>query len=136
MKKEIAAQVSQFVSVYDPMSPEKTAAKLRNLWLQYEPKSIAGIKAEQRMQQETVGIPVPVLKNIGKELAKAARRRVDDFIPLTRLLWDEYGREGRVVTLIPLGQMELVAPDNIMPLLMELCRTCITWEDRTLPEID
>jgi 3-methyladenine DNA glycosylase AlkD len=129
MKTEIVKQVNQIIEVYDPTTPEATAVALRNLWLQYEPKSIAGIKAEQRAQQETVGIPVPVLKTIGRELAKAARKRVDDFIPLTRLLWDEYGREGRVVTLIPLGKMELVAPETIVPLLMEMGRTCITWED-------
>jgi len=129
MKKEIAEQVGQIVEVYDPMLPGKTAVSLRNLWLKYEPKSMAGIKAEQRKMQETVGIPVPVLKAIGKELAKVAQKRVDDFVPLTRLLWDEYGREGRVVTLIALGKMELAAPDSIVPLLMEMCRTCITWED-------
>ena len=47
---------------------------------------MAGIKAEQRKQQETVGIPVPVLKSIGKKVGKVAGKRVDDFIPLTRLL--------------------------------------------------
>ncbi|KAA3657290.1 MAG: DNA alkylation repair protein [Chloroflexi bacterium] len=129
MKKEIAGQVGQIIEAYDPMVPGETAVSLRALWLKYEPKSMAGIKAEQRKKQETVGIPVPVLKAIGKELAKVAQKRVDDFIPLTRLLWDEYGREGRVVTLIPLGKMELAAPESIIPLLMEMCRSCITWED-------
>ncbi|MCP4518183.1 MAG: DNA alkylation repair protein, partial [Delftia sp.] len=62
-------------------------------------------------------------------IAKSARQRVDDFVPLARLLWQDYGREGRVVTVIPLGAMELRAPETIMPLLMELCRSCITWED-------
>ena len=129
MKAEIAKQVNQLIETYDPAEPGLTAASLRNLWLQYEPKSIAGIKAELRAQQETVGIPVPVLKTIGRELAGVARKRVADFIPLMRLLWDEYGREGRVVALIPLGKMELAAPDTIVPLLMEMGRTCITWED-------
>ena len=129
MKAEIAKRVSQNIKAYDPMNPEATAVSLRDLWLQYEPKSIAGIKAEQRAKQETIGIPVPVLKTIGRELAKAAHKRVDDFIPLTRLLWDEYGREGRVVALISLGKMELAAPETIVPLLMEMGRSCITWED-------
>ncbi|MFC2029937.1 DNA alkylation repair protein [Chloroflexota bacterium] len=91
--------------------------------------SMAGIKAQQRAQQETVGIPVPVLKSIGKEVAKVARKRVDDLLPLARLLWDEYGREGRVVAVIPLGAMELVDPEYMIPLLMDLCRSCVTWED-------
>jgi 3-methyladenine DNA glycosylase AlkD len=129
MKAEIAGQVGPILAAYDPAAPGATADGLRHLWLQFEPKSIAGIKAEQREQQETVGIPVPVLKSIGKEVGKVARKRVADFIPLARLLWDDYGREGRVVALIPLGKMELVDPERVVPLLMELCRTCITWED-------
>jgi hypothetical protein len=122
-------QVSSIITAYDPATPRTTADALRGLWLQFEPKSVAGIKAEQREQQETVGTPVPVLKSIGKEIGKVARKRVDDFIPLARLLWDGYGREGRVVAVTFLGPMELAAPRTVVPLLMELCRTCVTWED-------
>jgi 3-methyladenine DNA glycosylase AlkD len=129
MKVEIADQVSSIIAAYDPATLGATADALRALWLQFESKSIAGIKAEQREQQETVGIPVPVLRSIGKEISKAARKRVDDFIPLARLLWDDYGREGRVVAVVFLGPMELADPETIMPLVMELCRTCVTWED-------
>jgi 3-methyladenine DNA glycosylase AlkD len=129
MKTEIADRVDSIIAGYDPAAPHATADGLRRLWLQFEPKSIEVIKAEQREQQETVGIPVPVLKEIGKESGKVARKRVKDFVPLTRLLWDEYGREGRVVAVIPLGKMELVDPETIVPLLLILCRTCITWED-------
>jgi len=32
---------------------------------------------------------------------------VDDFIPLVRLLWEKYGREGRVVAVIPRGGRSL-----------------------------
>jgi 3-methyladenine DNA glycosylase AlkD len=129
MTSEIVNPVGAILATYDPAAPRATADALRELWLQFEPKSMAGIKAEQRQQQETVGIPVPVLKSIGKELGKVARKRVDDFVPLARLLWDEYGREGRVVAVVPLGKMELAEPETIIPLLTELCRTCITWED-------
>ncbi len=129
MTAEITAQTNQIIETYNPSAPQSTADSLREFWLQFEPKSIAGIKAEQREQQETAGIPVPVLKAIGKTIGKIARKRVDDFIPLTRLLWDEYGREGRVVALIPLGAMELVDPETIVPILKTMCRTCITWED-------
>lgn len=52
---------------------------LQVLWLSFEPKSVAGIKAEQRAQQETVGIPVPDLKAIGKALAK---KLLPEFAPL------------------------------------------------------
>jgi 3-methyladenine DNA glycosylase AlkD len=129
MTAEIADQVGAILAAYDPATPGATADALRALWLQFEPKSTAGIKAEQREQQETVGIPVPVLRSIGKEIGKVARRRVDDFIPLAHLLWDDYGREGRVVAVIFLGPMELADPETIVPLVMELCRTCVTWED-------
>jgi 3-methyladenine DNA glycosylase AlkD len=95
----------------------------------FEPKSIEGIKAELREKQETLGIPVPVLKSMGKELSKPAKKNVDDFIPLARTLWDEYGREGRVVAAIVFGAMELVEPSKIVILLKELCHTCVTWED-------
>jgi 3-methyladenine DNA glycosylase AlkD len=122
-------QVAPILTAYDPSAPGDTADALRDLWLQFEPKSAAGIKAEQRKQQETIGIPVSVLRSIGKEVGKVARKRVDDFVPLARLLWDEYGREGRVVAVVFLGAMELADPETIVPLLMELCRTCVTWED-------
>jgi 3-methyladenine DNA glycosylase AlkD len=122
-------QVAPILAAYDPAAPGDTADAVRDLWLQFEPKSAAGIKAEQRKQQETIGIPVSVLRSIGKEVGKVARKRVDDFVPLARLLWAEYGREGRVVAVVFLGAMELADPETIVPLLMELCRTCVTWED-------
>lgn len=126
---DIREEVSLILAGYDPGKPGEAADALRAFWLQFEPKSMGGIKAEERALQETVGTPVPVLKKIGNEIGKAARRGVDDYIPLTTLLWDEYGREGRVVAAIPLGKMELVDPETIVPLLMELCRSCLTWED-------
>ena len=129
MKKEIPLQVQSVLNDYDPAKPKKTADDLRAYWLTFDPKSIAGIKAEQREQQETVGIPVPVLQAIGKEIAKAARKQVDAYILLARLLWDQYGREGRVVTVYPLGAMELVDPELLIPQILDLCRSCITWED-------
>lgn len=129
MTAEIADQVSSIIAAYDPAAPRTAADALRGFWLQFEPKSVAGIKAEQREQQETVGTPVPVLRSIGKEIGKAACKRVDHFVPLARLLWDDYGREGRVVAVIFLGAMELADAETIVPLVMDLCRTCVTWED-------
>ena len=129
MKEAIADEVSSILAGYDPAAPGETADRLRHLWLGFEPKSMGGIKAEQRAQQETVGIPVPALRAIGLEMGKPARKRVGDFIPLCSLLWDAYGREGRVVTVHTLGKMELADPQAIVPLLKELCASCITWED-------
>jgi hypothetical protein len=129
MRDEIKAQVASILSDYDPQAPDGTAARLRELWLQFEPKSLAGIKAEQRAQQETAGTPVPVLKTIGQQVARTAHKQETAYLPLACLLWDGYGREGRVVAAIVLGRIELVAPETVVPLLQELCRTCLTWED-------
>ena len=129
MTKEIPSKDQKILENYDPAFPAITADSLRTYWLTFDPKSIAGIKAEQRKQQETVGIPVPVLQAIGKEIAKSAKKHPDDYIPLARLLWEEYGREGRVVTVYPMGAMELVAPNKMLPIILEACRTCLTWED-------
>jgi len=129
MDIDIKKHVGELLADYDPLSPERTADHLRSLWLQFEPKSVQGIKAEQRQQQETIGIPIPVLKDISKNIARVARKRVADFIPLARLLWEQYGREGRVVALPVLGAMELTDPETIIPLLKRLCQDCYTWED-------
>jgi 3-methyladenine DNA glycosylase AlkD len=129
MKEKITEQLDAILLNYDSNTPGATADNLRDLWLQFDPKSIKVIKAELREQQETIGIPVPVLKSIGEEIGKIAGRRGADFLPLAQLLWNEYGREGRVVAVIPLGAMELVNPERVVPLLKEICRTCLTWED-------
>ncbi len=126
---EIAEQVRSILTTYNPQAPRAVAGDLRALWLQFEPTSMEGIKAELREEQETAGTPIAVLRSIGREIARVARRRVEDFIPLTKLLWDDYGREGRAVALFPLGAMEVVDPETIVPLLWELCRSCVTWED-------
>ncbi len=129
MTIELASQVNQILTIYTPANPRPTADNLRDLWRQGEIKSIAGIKAKLRAQQETMGVAVPVLKEIGQEIGKFGRKRVDGFIPLARLLWDEYGREGRLVAVHILGPLELAAPEKIVPMVLELCRTCLTWED-------
>jgi 3-methyladenine DNA glycosylase AlkD len=129
MKTEVKEQTAAVVANYDPEAPSVTADRLRELWLQAESKSIAGIKAEQRALQETVGTPIPVLRAIGREVTRAARKREHDYLPLARLLWEAYGREGRVVAAMVLGRIELVDPETVVPMLQTLCRTCHTWED-------
>jgi 3-methyladenine DNA glycosylase AlkD len=129
VKVDVKKQVASILADYDPAAPQVAADGLRALWLQFEPKSVDVIKAELREQQETVGIPVAVLRTMGKEIGKVARKRVDDFCPLARLLWNKYGREGKGVAVDLLGPMELAEPETIVPLVMDLCRTCVTWED-------
>ena len=53
MDEKLTKQVTEILSKYDPERPKFAADELRNLWLQYEPKSIDVIKAELREQQET-----------------------------------------------------------------------------------
>jgi 3-methyladenine DNA glycosylase AlkD len=129
MKDRLRIMVPAILAGYDATAPNPTAARLRDLWLQFEPKSVAGVKAEQREKQEHVGTPVEVLKIIGKETGKVARQRVPEYIPLARLLWDDYGREGRIVAAHVLGPMELTDPAALVPVIMDLCRTCASWED-------
>jgi 3-methyladenine DNA glycosylase AlkD len=129
VKTDISERVAGILAGYDPAKPGAAADALRELWLQFEPKSVGGIKAELREKQETAGTPVQALDAIGKEIGQVARKRVSEFIPLMRLLWDEYGREGKGLSVRPLGMMELVDPEAIVPVVMELCRTCVTWED-------
>jgi len=78
---------------------------------------------------EALGVPVPVLTAMGKEVGKVARARVVEFLPLARLLWDEYGREGRLVAVVGLGPMELAEPETVVPVLYEMAQTCAFWED-------
>lgn len=129
MSLDVNEQTTLSLAGYDPQAPGATAVRLRELWLRFESKSVAGIKAEQRALQETAGTPVPVLRAIGRQIARAARKREYAFVPLARLLWDQYGREGRVIAAIVLGKIELVDPATVVPLLRELCRDCVTWED-------
>ena len=128
-KREIDQTVNRVIDDYDPAVPAATADCLRDYWLRFEPKSVGGIKAEQRARQETVGIPIPILKEIGKAISKCARKQVDDFLPLTMLLWDDYGREGRVVSSVVLGALASQQPQTVVPLMKTLCSSCITWED-------
>ncbi len=126
----ITEKVGLLLKNYASNNPGITAQALCEYWLEFEPnKGIELIKAGQREQIETVGIPIPVLKAMGTEIAKAARKDVGGFLPLAQLLWDEYGREGRVVALIILGAMELVDPKSLIPRLKELCKQCVSWED-------
>lgn len=54
MTAEIAEEVGLILKTYDPATPRATADVLRDLWLQFKPKSVAAIKADQRAQQEAI----------------------------------------------------------------------------------
>jgi 3-methyladenine DNA glycosylase AlkD len=123
------------IAGYDPSAPGVVARSLREIWLQAAPSS----EAEQQKlarnwgiqgpDYEAVGTPVPVLVAMGKEVGKPASRRVAEFLPLARLLWDEYGREGRILAVVALGPMELADPEAVVPAIYEMAHTCAFWED-------
>jgi 3-methyladenine DNA glycosylase AlkD len=127
--KEVASVARQIIGNYSPADPDSTAVALRDVWLQATPTGIDLVKAEQFLGLKTAGTPVPVLKAMGKEIGKVARKRVADFIPLARHLWDDYGREGRLLASTFLGPMELAAPEEVMPVIYQLAQTCMAWED-------
>jgi 3-methyladenine DNA glycosylase AlkD len=130
-KVELKEQSRRIVAAYDRLAAVDTASALEALWSQVPAKGGGArlVKAEIRAELQAIGVPVPALSEIGQEIGKVARKRAGDFLPLARLLWDEYGREGRLVASTFLGPMELAAPDQVMPVVEEMARTCATWED-------
>jgi 3-methyladenine DNA glycosylase AlkD len=138
-KKEAAIATRALLFDYDSAEPAATAASLRIIWLQAAPGTPPDLTAGQTKMMvdwgiddphyEAAGVPVPVLTAMGKEIGKVARKAVPDYMPLTRLLWDEYGREGRIVSVIALGPMELAEPQMVVPVIVDMARTCVFWED-------
>jgi 3-methyladenine DNA glycosylase AlkD len=128
---DLKEEARRIVTAYNPRAANDTASALERLWSKVPAKEGGArlVKAEIRAKFEVIGVPVPALSEIGKEIGKVARKRVDDFLPLARLLWDDYGREGRLVACTFLGPMELAAPERVMPAIEEMARTCATWED-------
>lgn len=124
-------ETRRIVAAYEPECRASTARALEKLWSQVptKPGGARLVKAEIREGIKALGVPVPVLKEMGKEIGKEARKRVDDFLPLARELWDNHGREGRLVASTFLGSMELAAPLQVIPLIHELAEGCVTWED-------
>jgi len=137
--KEAARYVKELVADYAPSDPASTAAGLRVLWLRAVPNQPPELEPDQEElvrrlgtddpHYEVAGVPVPVLTAMGQEIGKAAHKRVSGFLPLVRLLWDEYGREGRIVAVIALGPMELAKPEMVVPEIHEMTQTCVSWED-------
>jgi 3-methyladenine DNA glycosylase AlkD len=128
---DLKEKTRRSVATYDPRAAGDTASALEALWSQVPAKEGGArlVKAEVRERLQVIGVPVPALSEIGSEIGKVARNRVYDFLPLARILWESYGREGRLVACSLLGPMELAAPDEVMPAIEEMARTCSTWED-------
>lgn len=130
MEEQIVEETRNLIAAYGLDKIAETASGLQGIWLKAAPlKGVPLLKREAVEKLKAVGTPVPVLKAIGREVGKAAKKRVEDFLPLIMLLWDEYGREGRLVAGTALGPMELADPDTVIPTVYELAKTSISWED-------
>jgi 3-methyladenine DNA glycosylase AlkD len=137
--REAASAARDIVAGYDSSNPAATAEALRSVWLEAAPVKPPALKGRQKgmlrnwgIQDphfEAVGTPVPVLRAIGAEVGKRGRERVGAFLPLVQLLWQTYGREGRLVAAVILGPMELADPDRVVPVIYDLARSCEFWED-------
>ncbi|HSJ57682.1 MAG TPA: DNA alkylation repair protein [Anaerolineae bacterium] len=130
--KEAGAATAERLVAYEPDAAGTVANGLQGIWVRAAPvrrpepgedygPGEAGLDA--------TGVPVPVLRAVGKEIGRHARRRVADFVPLIERLWAHYGREGRIVAAVALGSMELAEPDLIVPVIYELAQRCAYWED-------
>jgi 3-methyladenine DNA glycosylase AlkD len=129
---DAAVEGRSLVAVYDPADPAATARALRDLWCRAARPMAPGMDHDWGFDDPNfavVGTPVPILEAIGKEIGRVARSRVVEFLRLAQLLWDEHGREGRVVAAVALGPMELADPQRVVPVLYHLARTCVFWED-------
>jgi len=129
MKDRIREQVRDIFSHISPHNQPTIAEALQDIWLEYDPKSIGGIKEKDRIKHKITGAPVKVLRSIGEETGKLLRPDVEASLSLATLLWDEYGREGRIVSSVALGELEMQHPDRVIPEIRSLCQSCITWED-------
>jgi len=137
--KEAAQAAKSLVAGFNPQEPENLARELRALWLQAAPGPAPELKPESKQLMknwgiadphfQAVGAPVPVLTAIGQEIGRPARKDVAAFAPLMRLLWESYGREGRIVAVVALGPMEVAEPEAIVALLRDLAESCAFWED-------
>jgi 3-methyladenine DNA glycosylase AlkD len=137
--KEAATAAQDLLTNYNPAEPGAMTDALCELWLRAAPSTAPELEEGQKNLMRTlgikdpsyqaVGVPVAVLSAIGEEIGKEACKRVGDYLPLARLLWDEYGREGRIVSVVALGLMELADPDAVVPAIYEMAQTCVSWED-------
>jgi len=138
-KKEAAIATRALLIDYGSSAPATTADSLRIVWLQAVPQMPPNLEPGQTKMMvdwgiddphyEAAGVPVPVLTAMGKEIGKVACAQVAAFLPLTQLLWDHYGREGRIVSVVALGPMELAEPQEVVPTIIDMARTCVFWED-------
>lgn len=128
-KKQIIAETREIIQDYSRENHRQTADLLESLWLKGDVTKSSGlVKKEQREKLKFKGIQLDVLKSMGKEIGKTIKN-VDDFLPLAETLWNNYGREGRIVSAVILGKIVGSDPEKIVPVCKKLVKTAISWED-------
>jgi 3-methyladenine DNA glycosylase AlkD len=130
--KEAAQTTAERLETYQPDVADAVANLLQDVWVRAAPppeKQAGRDWGLGELDYPAVGTAVPILRAIGKEIGKRARRDVEGYLPLVHLLWHEYGREGRLVAAVALGPMELAEPERIVALIHEMAPTCVFWED-------
>lgn len=105
------------------------AANLETLWLKGDVKSTGLISEELKSQLKVVGIDVAILKAMGKAIAKLAKKEFDKYMELSRILWTEYGLEGRIVAAHILSGLNLTDPEKVLTLCKTLLKSCVTWAE-------
>jgi len=132
--REAADAARKLLARQEATEPERVAEALRSVWIQAVAPPEPGQKTMRDWgidapDYEALGVPVPVLSSIGREVGRLGRNRVEEFLPVACLLWNAYGREGRLVAAVGLGPMELAEPETVLPALYEMAQTCVFWED-------
>jgi hypothetical protein len=125
-KNQIIDETRRIIQNYSVTECSHTADALEALWLTGDTtQSYQLVRKEQREKLDFKGIKLDILKLIGREAGKKAEN-ADDFIPLAELLWNEYGREGRIISVMILGQIVVLSPEKVVQLCRKLVKTSVS----------
>jgi hypothetical protein len=105
MNRQIVEETQKVIAGYTPTKCKRIAAELEAIWLKVTPKRTELLSREAKENLKPQNIPNDVLIAIGNEIGKASGNKIDVFLPLIVLLWNEYGPEWRMVAASALGPM-------------------------------
>ncbi|MDH5399873.1 MAG: DNA alkylation repair protein [Cyclobacteriaceae bacterium] len=120
-------QTLQILALHDKV--DKQASALQSLWEGGERKSTEYVKKEDRDKIKNLGVAVDILKTMGQVAGKKGKSDTVKYIRLAELLWEGYGREGRVVASHILGQLNDMAPEMVLSVCRSLVATSVSWEE-------
>ncbi|MBN2535870.1 MAG: DNA alkylation repair protein [Spirochaetales bacterium] len=129
-KQEIVKKLTSVLLNYTQDNIEHIAGEIEKLWLQSDDlRSTRLVKEELKEKLHTSGVSLDVLKNMGKTTGKYAKGKENTFLPLAARLWENHGREGRIITAYLLGEIVLALPEPVFALSRTLALSTISWED-------